>query len=336
MHHCFNRRDFLAVSAAAGVGLWASTRLEAAPWKTKLHKSLIGAPNEATLTSWKAAGFEGIESGQRHAPLDEAKEARKLAEKLGMRVHSVLYGWANFNTDSVASDVESVARSLETAGAYGSDALLLVPCRTGGMPMPEAWEFDIEFDEKTGHLTRVVAGDNERFKPYMAAHDRSLDSAREGIKRMIPIAEETKVVIALENVWNNWCVRPELYRWLVASFQSPWVKAYFDIGNHVKYAAAMRDGRLQIVYPPEVWIRAFGPLLAKIHVKDYKLNADLRGGNWAGIGQGTVDWPAVRKAFEDIGYNGWLTDETGLAWPELNRRLDRIIAGQPPVVPGGK
>ncbi len=43
-----------------------------------------------------------------------------------------------------------------------------------------------------------------------------------------------------------------------------------------------------------------------------KLNADGKGGNWAGIGQGSVNWPEVRRALDEVGYNGWLTDETGL------------------------
>ncbi|HUT33294.1 MAG TPA: TIM barrel protein, partial [Planctomycetota bacterium] len=128
-------------------------------------------------------------------------------------------------------------------------------------------------------------------------------------------------------------VRPELYNWVVASFNSPWVKAYFDVGNHVKYAGILRGDKVEIAYLPEVWIRTFGPRLAKIHVKDYKLNPDGKGGNWAGIGQGSVNWPEVRKALDEVGYNGWLTDETGLGWPELNKRLDRIIAGEQPVPP---
>jgi len=314
-----SRRGFLAASAATGLGLLAMARGAEPAFKTTLHKAVIlHKVTEDGLKRVKDAGLEGVEADA--VSVEDAKKAREMAEKLGLRIHSVFLGGA---------------AGLRAGQGYGADAVLLPPGGVGGVPIPEPWEFDIEFDEKTGHLTRVVAGDNAKFKPYMDAHDRSLDGAREGIKRMIPIAEETKVVIALENVWNNWCVRPELYRWLVASFQSPWVKAYFDIGNHVKYAAAMREGRLQVAYPPEVWIRAFGPLLAKIHVKDYQLNADLRGGNWAGIGQGTVNWPAVRQALEDVGYNGWLTDETGLGWPELNRRLDRIIAGQPPVPPKG-
>ena len=62
-----------------------------------------------------------------------------------------------------------------------------------------------------------------------------------------------------ENVWNNWCVRPELYNWVVASFNSPWVKAYFDVGNHVKYAGILRGDVVEIAYPPELWICTFGP-----------------------------------------------------------------------------
>jgi hexulose-6-phosphate isomerase len=144
-----------------------------------------------------------------------------------------------------------------------------------------------------------------------------MDSARESIKKLIPVAEETKVVIALENVWNNFCVKPSIFKWLVASFQSPWVKAYFDVGNHVKYLT-----------PPEVWIREFGPLLGQVHIKDFKLNPDNHGGRFVHPRDGSVNWPAVRQAFEDVGYNGWLTiEDGGIPYAEFNKRLDLIIAG---------
>ena len=317
----WSRREFLAASAA-GVGLAAVGHAAEAPFKTTLHKAVIlgkDRMNEETLKKLKDAGLEGIEAYT--VPVDDAKKARELAEKCGLRIHSVMGGGS--------------PAGLRAAQAYGADAVLLPAGGCGAKPIPEPWEFDIEFDETNGHITRVVKGDNEKFKPYIEAHNRSMDGTRESIKKLIPIAEETKVAIALENVWNNWCVRPELYKWLVASFSSPWVKAYFDVGNHVKYAGILRGDKVEIAYMPEVWIRAFGPLLAKIHVKDYKLNADGKGGNWAGIGQGSVNWPEVRKALDDVGYNGWLTDETGLGWPELSKRLDRIIAGEAPV-PSGK
>jgi L-ribulose-5-phosphate 3-epimerase len=309
-----SRRGFLISSAAAGVGLLAAGQLGAEPYKTRLRKAvIIRKVTEDALKNLKDAGFEGVEAGT--VPADEAKQAREIAEKLGMRIHSVIGGGA---------------AGLRACQAYGGDALLHVPGGVSAKPMPEPWEFDIEFDEKTGHIARVVKGDNEKFKAYIEAHNRSMDSARESTRKLIAIAEEAKVVIALENVWNNFCVRPELFKWLVASFQSPWVKAYFDIGNHVKYSVVIKDGKPEFVYPPEVWIRSFGPLLAKVHMKDYNVSADGKGGDFCGIGQGSVNWPAVRQALDDVGYNGWLTDESGGAWPDLSKRFDLVIAGKDP------
>ena len=103
----------------------------------------------------------------------------------------------------------------------------------------------------------------------------------------------------------------------MASFDSPWVKAYFDIGNHVKFA------------PPQDWIRTLGKLVVKCHVKDFKLSADGNGGDFCDIREGSVDWPAVRKALDEIGYNGWMTIEgSKLPLDEESKRLDLIIAGK--------
>ncbi len=314
-----SRREFL-VTSAAGVGLAAAaSRAAEGKFKTRLYKAVImHKPTEDSLKKLKDAGFDGIEAGT--VPVEEAKKARELAEKAGLKIHSIIVGGS--------------PAGLRAAQAYGADAVLHPAGGCSAKPMPEPWEFDLKFDESNGHLTQVVAGDNEKYKAYIEAHNRSMDNAIKGVKGLIPLAEETKVVIALENVWNNWCVRPELYNWLVASFKSPWVKAYFDVGNHVKYAGILRGDKVELAYIPEVWIRTFGPRLAKIHVKDYKISADGKTGNWAGIGQGSVNWPEVRKALDEVGYNnGWLTDETGLGWPELSKRLDRIIAGEQPVLP---
>jgi hexulose-6-phosphate isomerase len=314
------RREFLAASAAAGVGMLTAGRLQAAPFKTTLKKALIGTPDEPTLTSWKAAGFEGIESGVWNASPEAAAAARKTADKLGMRIHSVLRGWVNFNSpdsSAVAKDIESVEISLQAAAGYGADAVLLVPCRVSGMPMPQPWEFDIELDEKTGHVSRVVAGDNAPYQKYLEAQNFATDSSRKAVERLIPVAEKAGVIIALENVWNNLWVKPALLANFIASFQCPWVQCYFDIGNHVKYAL------------PEEWIRALGKLIVKCHVKDFKLNPDGHDGKFVDIRDGSVNWPLVRQELDNIGYNGWLTIEGsgGLSLEERNRRLDLIIVG---------
>jgi hexulose-6-phosphate isomerase len=316
------RRDFLAASTAAGVGLLAAGRLEAAPFKTRLHKAMIGTPSEENLRKLKAAGFEGMEAaymaGKHRITFDEARQYREGAEKLGMRIHSMLRGWMSFNDPAkVDADVADIAQALETAKLLGAETVLVVPCRVGGIAMPEAWEFDIEFDEKSGHVKRVVAGDNSKYQAYIEAQNQATDSSRAAVKRLIPAAEKAGVIIALENVWNNLWVKPALAQNFIASFDSPWVKSYFDIGNHVKYA------------PPQEWIRTLGKLIVKCHVKDFKLNPDGHGGRFVHPRDGSIQWPEVRKALDDVGYNGWLSiEDGGLPLEEFNRRFDLILAGQ--------
>ena len=315
----FSRREFLAVSAAAGASLAMAGRANAAPLKTKLHKAMIGVPSKDLLKAWKAAGFEGIESTEWRASPRDAAAMRKTAESLGMRVHSVLFGWGNMNggNAALADSVAKMQTALRTAKAYGASTVLYVPCVVAGVPVPEPWLFDIRFDKNTGHLQQVVADNDPKYQKYIEAHDHAIDTSREGIKRLIPTAKKTGVVIAVENVWNNLCVKPELAANFVASFTSPWVRAYFDIGNHVKYA------------PPQEWIRTLGKLLVKCHVKDFKLNPDGHGGEFCNIRDGSINWPAVRTALDRIGYNGWMTIEGGdLSLAENSKRLDLIIAGK--------
>jgi L-ribulose-5-phosphate 3-epimerase len=318
--HESNRREFLAYCTAAAATLAAGRQIGAQAMKTKLYKAnIVGGINEAGLKKLKDAGFDGVETNAIVGAAEAAK-GREIAEKAGMKIHSVLRGWMDFNSKDaakVASSIASVEASLKAAQGYGADAVLVVPCRIGGMAMPEAWDFAIEFDEKNGHIGKVAAGDNEKYKAYIEAHNFATDSSTEAVKKLIPTAEQTKVVIALENVWNNLWVKPAIFKHFVASFNSPWVKAYFDIGNHVKYA------------PPQEWIKALGPLLAKCHVKDFKLKADGHGGSFVHPRDGSVDWPAVRKALDDAGYNGWLTvEDGGLPLEEFAKRMDLIIEGK--------
>jgi L-ribulose-5-phosphate 3-epimerase len=325
MNHICTRRQFLAAATVAAGGFSLTLASGQAPpaaaaFKTKLRKALIvDRPTEEGLKKLKDAGFDGVEGGV--ISVADAEACRASAEKVGMRIHSVLRGWAEFNSPDqakVESTLKTTENALRAAQGFGADAVLLVPCRIGGMKMPKPREFKIEFEEKTGHISQVVAGDNAPYADYIKAHNHATDTSKEAVRRLIPLAEKTGVVIALENVWNNLWVQPAIFQNFVASFASPWVKAYFDIGNHVKYA------------PPEEWILSLGPLVAKCHVKDFKLNDDPGGnGSFVDIRDGSVKWPVVRAALEKVGYNGWMTIEGGgCSVAEHSRRLDLIIAGQ--------
>ena len=325
MTNPLTRRDLLAASAATAVGVGAALAAEKLPetppagFKTKLYKSLITRKIDAKgLATMKEAGFDGVECGAAGVARADAEKARAVAEKAGMRIHSVLRGWVGFNQpDRADADVKSVKVALEAAAGYGADAVLLVPCRVGGKGLPQPWEFDIAFDERTGHVTRVVKGDNSAYKAYIEAQNHATTSSLEALKRLAPAAEKAKVVIAIENVWNNLWVKPALAANFVRLVGSPWVQFYFDIGNHVKYA------------PPEQWIRTLGKMIVKCHVKDFKLNADGHGGRFCNIRDGSVNWPVVRKALDSIGYSGWMTIEGsgGLSMQDKSKRLDLIIAG---------
>jgi L-ribulose-5-phosphate 3-epimerase len=333
MQTAINRRGFLATSTLAAAGVIAGRPVLAAgnaetPAKTTLKKALIAEPGPrlaATLKKWKAAGIEGMEAAHepawRKTPA-EAAAFRKIAEREGMRIHSVMFGWANVNDPAkVTGDIENMTTAIGAAKGYGADAVLVVPCRvneSAAMPIPKPWEFDIRFDEKTGHLRQVVAGDNAKYAKYVEAQDYATDATKKAIAKLIPVAEKARVIIALENVWNNLWVTPAVFANLVESFNSPWVNAYYDFANGLVYA------------PAEEWLRTLGRLIVKIHIKDFRLGPDGHGGQFVDIRTGSIRWPSARAELAKIGYNGWLTLEGSGRLPlaEQNRRLDLIIAGK--------
>ncbi len=307
-HGSHTRRELIAAaSGAVALGLVAGVEAQGKRYRTKLHRAMIvGKPDEAALRPLKEAGFDGVEAGI--IPEDEAKQCRRIADEMGMRIHSVLAGW----------DPGTLEKALRAAHGYGADAVLIVPGAVRGMKIPEPWDLDIKFDPRTGYLKQVVAGDNAPYREYIEAHDRATDEAHRAIEPMIPLAAELKVAIAIENVWNNLWSRPDIFKRLVTSFKSPWVRAYFDVGNHMKY-----------LVPPETWIRTLGRLIVKVHIKDYKLAPDGRSGSFVHPRDGSVNWPAVRDALEAVRYNGWLTiEDGGLPLSEFRSRLDEIIAGR--------
>ena len=73
--------------------------------------------------------------------------------------------------------------------------------------------------------------------------------SQQQIRKMIPMAAELKVIIAVEEVWNKFLLSPLEFASYVDSFKSPWVKAYFDVGNVVIHG-----------YPQD-WIRTLGSRL---------------------------------------------------------------------------
>ena len=96
-------------------------------------------------------------------------------------------------------------------------------------------------------------------------------------------------------VWNNFITKPDQFVQYIDDFKSPWIGGYFDCSNMVKYGV-----------PPADWIRKLGKRMLKFDFKGYSKKK-----GWVGIGEGDENWPEIRKAFVEVGYNGWATAEVG-------------------------
>jgi hexulose-6-phosphate isomerase len=151
------------------------------------------------------------------------------------------------------------------------------------------------------------------------SYDDCWDRAVEEIRKAIPLAINLKVKIALENVWNNFLISPMEAASFVDQFKTPYVGFYFDCGNILVYGW------------PEQWIKILGRRIAKVHIKEFSRKLADTQGKGAGFGvkltEGDLNWTAVMKALDDIGYTGWTTIEQpgGDSSEGLKDLCDRLI-----------
>lgn len=234
------------------------------------------------------AGFEALQAPATADPRNAA-EIKVAALKAGLRIDSVanITNWKYPLSSSDATVVEmglkGMRTSLHNAKLWGAHCVLLVPA--------------------------VVNAQTS----YRQAWVRS----QKQIRKLIPLAEELKVTIAVEEVWNKFLLSPLEFATYVDQFNSPWLKVWFDVGNVVFYG-----------YPQD-WIRTLGSRIADLHVKGFK-----RKGNcfeWVNIGEGDIDWPAVREALAEVGYRGTAVtelrggDEAYLK--DVSRRVSKYVLG---------
>jgi L-ribulose-5-phosphate 3-epimerase len=243
----------------------------------------------------REAGFDAVEM-QTIARAEEAAEIREGASRAGIRIHSVMnadhwrFPLSSRDPETVTRSVAGMETSLQNAALWGADTVLLVPA--------------------------VV----DATTAYRDAWTRSQDVIR---KRLLPRAQELKVTIAIEEVWNKFLLSPTEFVRYVDELASPWVKAYFDVGNVVFYG-----------YPQD-WIRTLGARIAKIHLKDFQLDRPNGRFAWRNLGEGDIDWLEVGRALGDVGYRGYVTTEVAAGdaayLKDLAGRVDRILAGQKPL-----
>ncbi len=250
----------------------------------------VGETIEEKFMASKQAGFDGIEP-MSHLSREEVLAAR---DKTGLKIPSVCgalhgrYPLSDPDPSIRQQGVDALRHTIEDASIYGADTVLLVPGRVNA---------DVSYDH---------------------CWNRSIAE----IRKVIPYAERLNIIIAIENVWNNFLLSPLEAALYVDQFESPNVRFYFDCGNILVYGW------------PEQWIRILGKRIAKVHIKEYSMKLAESEGRRAGfrvdLMDGDVNWTAVMKALDATGYSDWAIIEqsggdtvNGLA--DLSRRLTEIL-----------
>ena len=274
-----SRRQFLqdtttALAATAfGAPLFAADEKPKRQIKKAIMWGTVGYKGSVLekCRALKDAGFEGVEPDS-HMNQDEVVRA---LDETGLKAASVCgsHHWSkplSSPDEKVrAEGLEALKQTLRDAKRYGASSILLVPGKArDGVTYEQCWE-------------RSIAG----------------------IRQAIPLCEETGVKIAIENVWNNFIMKPEQAKDYLDAINSPWVGWHFDIGNMIKFG------------PSEEWIKVLGKRILKLHIKEYSTKPDASGkvpGFNVKLLEGDNHWPAIMAELDKCGYTGWaITEQPG-------------------------
>jgi L-ribulose-5-phosphate 3-epimerase len=234
-------------------------------------------PVEAFLEDAKRQGFEAVELciGERGAlGLDtDAARCKAIlahADRMGIQVASVASGlyWDYALASDDPADRERAVQALEKM--IGITANL--QCRT---------------------LLTIPGAVDVFFKPdsSVISYEAVWERATEGLRRVLPVAQERGVTMGIENVWNRFLLSPLEMARFIDQFDSPALGAYFDVANVLPFGY------------PEQWLRILGPRVAGVHFKDYRRAVGTIEG-FVDLLEGDVNWPEVVTALGEIGYNG--------------------------------
>ncbi len=300
MNTAFTRREFFKTSATAFAFAAVAPSVlsaESASPKRSLKKGImwgtVGVKGSVLekMKAVKAAGFEGAEMNS-HMDQEEVLRAR---DATGLSIPSVC-GVQHWDKPLSHPDPKVREEGLEALRQTLRDAK-----RYGA-----------------SSVLLVPAIVNKEVS-YAEAYTRS----QAEIRKAVPLAEELGVKIAIENVWNQFLLSPLEAARYVDEFNSPAVGWHFDVGNILNYGW------------PEQWIRILGKRIQELHIKEFSRKRRDNEGLWKGfevkLTEGDDDWPAVMKAVDEVGYQGWaITEQGGGESPEglkdLADRLDKILS----------
>jgi L-ribulose-5-phosphate 3-epimerase len=242
------------------------------------EKSAINAIKDA-----KAMNMDGIELTfgdclKEDITESECLEILNAAKEQGVALKTLATGayWgcslASENEEERQKAIQFTLKYLQVAAWLNVDKILVVP---GAVDV--AWD------------------DSRPVVPYQTVWDNATTSLRIVLKK----AEELKINVCLENVWNKFLLSPVEFKFFLNQFESDYIGIYLDVGN------------VLISGYPEDWIQILNEKVKAVHVKNFT-RTDA-GGSLSGFGDnlnvGDLNYDKVIKALHKIKYDGPITVE---------------------------
>jgi len=212
-------------------------------------------------------------------------DALTVAKQLGLDGVQVSMGSVDNDLQLRRADVQRAYRDAATAtgvriGGVALDLMNQVPYKSD--PRTEQWVSD-SIDAAKALDVRVILLAFFEKGDLLNDPDGQEEVIRR-LRRVAPKAEQQGIVLGIE----SWLSAPEHLR-ILDAVRSRSVQVYYDLANST-----------QMGYDILAEIRQLGrDRICEFHAKE---NGFL-------LGQGRIDFPAVRKAMDDIGYGGWIQIE---------------------------
>lgn len=233
-----------------------------------------------------------------------AADALKLAARIGFQSFELCVGEDGpIPLDITETDATAIRRAADRLD-------IVLPTVGSGLgwnypltsPDPAVRDKGIEVNVRALSIARWLGAHTVLTVPGIVSpevsYDAALENALDSVQKLAPTAEQLRVSIGIENVWNKFLLSPVEMRDFIDACESDSVGAYIDTGNVILYGY------------PEQYLRILGQRVRAVHAKDFRASA----GNFDGfvmLMEGDVNWPSVAAALSAIGFEGALTAEYG-------------------------
>jgi sugar phosphate isomerase/epimerase len=232
-------------------------------------------PIERVIENAAELGFEGVEVLHRQMADESVPYLNKLKQLafkngLGLPMLSIHQDFVHPEAAERKKDIAHTERCLGLAAQMGIPAIRLNSGRWNTIP---------SFDD-----LMKVKGDEPPIKGF--TNDHAFGWVVESIRALLPKAEQTGVVMALENHWGLTTDVDMLLR-IWKEVNSPWLVINADTGN----------------FPgdPYEGIAKLAPHASIVQAKTY-----YGGGEWYTL---QLDYKRIAKILRDAGFKGWVSLE---------------------------